>query len=306
MCASLARRRARNKHKSEHPPCVMVEQPTSRTSIVWFLLQLCVLLCCLALLFLLFRLDVLDSPPLQIGVLNGTLRRHLIGQDVAIERTVGSVAHYLGMADFSTPLVLIFVGCSGCGKTLAISVMAKQYPYAQTMVASHKQMLVDKLHLSSHVLNLIAVDDLELEDESVCRQLQAVLALWPTMKRPLILILSLVTGASVARDFVLEGLTSGRQPDISELVGAYREVLPDWLQDAQIVPFLPMTRDSVRECVRREVSRHEQLRDYRKAGALDEKVEQIMEELAFFPPENPIFSETGCKQVSIKFALNSV
>lgn len=270
-----SRRRARNKHKSEHPPCVMVEQPTSRTSIVWFLLQLCVLLCCLALLFLLFRLDVLDSPPLQIGVLNGTFRRHLIGQDVAIERTVGSVAHYLGMADFSTPLVLIFVGCSGCGKTLAISVMAKQYPYAQTMVASHKQMLVDKLHLSSHVLNLIAVDDLELEDESVCRQLQAVLALWPTMKRPLILILSLVTGASVARDFVLEGLTSGRQPDISELVGAYREVLPDWLQDAQIVPFLPMTRDSVRECVRREVSRHEQLRDYRKAGALDEKVEQI-------------------------------
>ncbi|CAN8020004.1 unnamed protein product [Ixodes persulcatus] len=286
-------------------------------SAAWFLLQTCVFVCCLFFVFLFLNPECLDAPRLDLDGLGKALRQRIIGQDVALNRTVSAISRYLDAGDFSSPLVLVYVGCSGCGKTYAVSVVTKQYEFAETIVASHRIALARKLRddlgrwlrrtVSSWRPNLIAVDDFNLEDDSMRRQLQAAFASWDrleiTAEQPTVFILVVTNGADIAEGFALRMLADGRPTngsrDIAMLVSAYQDVLPGWMRDFEVVPFLPMTRDNVKECFRRELSQM-------KAGieVPDDKLERLMEEIAFYPPESLAFSESGCKEVPIKLALN--
>ncbi|EEC03429.1 torsin, putative [Ixodes scapularis] len=286
-------------------------------SAAWFLLQTCVFVCCLFFVFLFLNPECLDTPRLDLDGLGKALRQRIIGQDVALNRMVGAISRYLDAGNFSSPLVLVFVGCSGCGKTYAVSIVAKQYEFAETIVASHRIALARKLRddlghwlrrtVSSWRPNLIAVDDFDLEDDSMRRQLQAAFASWDrleiTAEQPTVFILVVTNGADIAEGFALRMLSDGRpmngSRDVAMLVSAYRDVLPRWMRDFEVVPFLPMTRDDVKECFRRELSQM-------KAGieVPDDKLERLMEEIAFYPPESLDFSESGCKEVPIKLALN--
>ncbi|KAL1414659.1 hypothetical protein MTO96_000782 [Rhipicephalus appendiculatus] len=129
---------------------------------------------CLFLVFLFFNPTCLDTKELQVEALALTLRQHLVGQDIAVNRTVTAIARYLNSSESaaSVPLVLVYVGCSGCGKTYASSLIAKHYPYTEALVASHKIALTrktgnDLLHwlrysLSSWRPNVIVIDDIDL------------------------------------------------------------------------------------------------------------------------------------------------
>ncbi|XP_070531899.1 torsin-2A-like [Ptychodera flava] len=57
------------------------------------------------------------------------------------------------------------------------------------------------------------------------------------------------------------------------------------------IPFLPLTRDAVKQCVQRDLKqkRHE---------VTSSIVDQITEQLKFFPSNLGLFSVTGCKKVS--------
>ncbi|KAH7947030.1 hypothetical protein HPB52_007427 [Rhipicephalus sanguineus] len=218
--------------------------------VVWSFLQACVSLGCLFLVLLFFHPTCLDSKELQVEALALTLRQHLVGQDIAINRTVTAIARYLNSSEStaSVPLVLVYVGCSGCGKTYASSLIAKHYPYTEALVASHKIALTrktgnDLLHwlrysLSSWRPNVIVIDDVDLGldtvrpsplDDPFSTQLETVLSSWEK-----------------ARWETTE--------DIEKLIEAYRSTFPLWLRNAEIVPFLPLTKDHVKECLLRQLA----------------------------------------------------
>lgn len=304
---------------------------TSYVPGTWALLHTCVYLGTLLLVYLFFCRNFLATKQLQVEVLNSTLRQHLIGQEVAVNRTVAAIARYLDGGNFSSsqPLVLVFTGCSGCGKTYALSLIAKEWPHAEVLVASHHLALARRIGdnlswwlrwtLSSWRPNVILVDDLDLTagplrsgsaDSGLPAQLQAVLSSWDRVWMPrgqaVVFVLALSGGASVGEGFALKWLASNgdkvrRDEDVQELVEVYRHVLPPWLRSAEIVPFLPLTKADVKKCVLRELALHT---PESRAGALAGRADQLLQEFSFYPPENPVFSESGCKEVPIKLALN--
>ncbi|XP_077505454.1 torsin-2A-like [Amblyomma americanum] len=299
--------------------------------IAWTFLQACVTLGCLFLVYLFFHPDYLYSERLQVEMLDVTLHQHLVGQDIAINRTVAAIARYLGGGESVAPLplVLVYAGCSGCGKTYALSVIAKHCPHTEALVASHQVALARRtgnnlLHwlqstLSSRRPNIIVIDDVDLApdaaklgpgDQSFSAQLETVLSSWGQLGlqtgQAAIFVLSLSSGASVAEGFALKQLSDKQNmsssEDVEGLVEAYRYMLPPWLKNAEIVPFLPLTKADVKECLLRQLAQHTP--EFRaRVLALPGGVNSLLQEFRFYPAENPIFSESGCKEVPIKLAL---
>lgn len=300
-------------------------------AIAWTFLQACVTLGCLCFVYLFLHPECLYSERLQVEMLNVTLHQHLVGQDIAINRTVAAIAQYLGSIESEAPLplVLVYAGCSGCGKTYALSLIAKHCPHTEALVASHQIALSRKtgdnlLHwlqrsLSSWRPNIIVIDDIDVApdpsklspgDHSFSAQLETVLSSWRQLGlqtgQAVIFVLSLSGGASVAEGFALKQLgdkqNASLSEDVEELVEAYRYMLPPWLKNAEIVPFLPLTKADVRMCLLRQLAEHTP--EFRaKVLALPGGVNSLLQEFAFYPLENPIFSESGCKEVPIKLAL---
>lgn len=62
------------------------------------------------------------------------------------------------------------------------------------------------------------------------------------------------------------------------------------------IPFLPLEDKHVKDCIR------DQLRT-KNYDVTDEDIKTIMQQLIFYPEDNPIFSTTGCKRVSDKIVL---
>ena len=64
------------------------------------------------------------------------------------------------------------------------------------------------------------------------------------------------------------------------------------------VPFLPMEREHVKQCVRAELFRRNE------DEPIDEKiVTKVAEEMEYFPSKSPIFCSSGCKKVAKKIDL---
>ncbi|XP_076468224.1 torsin-1A-like isoform X2 [Babylonia areolata] len=64
------------------------------------------------------------------------------------------------------------------------------------------------------------------------------------------------------------------------------------------IPFLPLERRHVRQCIQETMLSR---RYYRSAHDIPRsKVDQVMGELTFYPPGQPLFSATGCKRVAEK------
>jgi len=88
--------------------------------------------------------------------------------------------------------------------------------------------------------------------------------------------------------------------DITEVLLA--ETLPlysslrEFGVEVRLVPFLPLTRDHVRQCIQQEL---------KKAGAAmsNTEITSLLDQLQFFSKEFPVFAQTGCKQVASRVGL---
>ena len=66
------------------------------------------------------------------------------------------------------------------------------------------------------------------------------------------------------------------------------------------IPFLPLEKEHVRACIRDDiVKKYKQI--FRNSDAVPEEyVDEVMQELKFYPSTEQVFSVTGCKRVSEK------
>lgn len=71
------------------------------------------------------------------------------------------------------------------------------------------------------------------------------------------------------------------------------------------VPFLPLTKDHVKECIREEMAQtlsdnkisSSELRNCMVGLWAEEHLEDILDEISFWPEETPLYSANGCKSV---------
>lgn len=63
------------------------------------------------------------------------------------------------------------------------------------------------------------------------------------------------------------------------------------------VPFLPLERKHVQQCIRRELEKQGRYFD-------SNMVSKIADELVYFPPEEELYSTSGCKRLEQKIDLH--
>ncbi|XP_064458125.1 torsin-1A-like [Ornithodoros turicata] len=277
-------------------------------SVTWFLLHPC-FYCCVALICL-CMLSTQHPVEFDIRSLNETLRQNVIGQKFAVELTVNSIGNYLMSNNFTLPLVLLFVGCSGCGKTYTMSLISSTYPLSVELVVSHHMTpahLAEKdfgkeiVHkLAFRQTNVITIDDVALNNDPLCHQLGSLFDKWDQVvtvrTEPTIFILSLSEEPSVVENYALLKLLSDEEENLSELQEEYRLLLPEWMSRFEVIPFVPMRQKHIAECIRRELANMNE-------SDSEELVEKIMKEMHFYPTKDRTFSDSGCKAVPIKLAL---
>jgi len=66
------------------------------------------------------------------------------------------------------------------------------------------------------------------------------------------------------------------------------------------IPFLPLEREHVRNCIKDEINRNNENHNTKHSEAL---VEDILGELLWFPKESKLYSKSGCKKIAQKVAL---
>lgn len=279
----------------------------------WSILKMSFYCCITLLTVLLLQPKLLELPQFQLDRLNETLRNNVIGQEFAVNHTVNSISHYLLLNDFRLPLVLLLVGCSGCGKTYTMSLVLSSYPLTTVLVASHHttSVHVDKDDLTEWLrynvvpwrANIFTIDDVALNDRAMLRHLKDLFSKWEdivTIKDvPTVFFLALNGGSVIAEEYALRKLAEKGKvdADLYVLQQEYRELLPDWMSSFEVVPFVPMAREHVKECIRRGLANmNEDVRE--------ELVERTIDELHFYPVEDPTFSDAGCKAVPVKSSLS--
>jgi len=72
--------------------------------------------------------------------------------------------------------------------------------------------------------------------------------------------------------------------------------LKEYSINHEVIPYLPLTRESVRLCILAELRES-------KSSLSKVEVSKIMDQIPFFSPHLPIFSKVGCKKVAAKVML---
>lgn len=265
--------------------------------------------CCIAVAVI-WVLSNHHNIELDIATLNETLHKNVVGQRFAVNFMVTTLDNYLRSNKSTFPLALVLVGCCGCGKTYAMSLISSVYPLTTELVVSHHMTpaqlserdfgkeIVNKL--ASSGTNVITIDDVDLDNDPLCYQLSNMFDKWeqivPVDTAPTIFILSLSVASAIVEDYALLKLANKEEQNMSELQEEYRQLLPEWMDQFHVVPFLPMRKEHVVQCIRRELASMNK-------SAPEELVDAILGDIHFYPAENPTFSDSGCKAVRVKLAL---
>jgi len=263
------------------------------------------------------------SAPIDIDQLGRQLKTGLFGQHIALEEITEALTRFTEESSRKDTLVLLLAGWLGGGKTHTSSLISKAFP-----VKSNVHTLLAPLHLAQQAssaldqlvtitsrscgYNLVILDDIDTGDPTTNRLLERFLVSLASSEENksngTVVIATTNTGGSVINKFMLEKtkLLEVREKITGEEVREHLKehkveiplvtTLADYNIPVKIIPFLPLTREHVRLCVGREVTRH-----HATLSAKD--LSQILDQVQFFSQDFPIFAKTGCKQIAARVNL---
>ncbi len=100
------------------------------------------------------------------------------------------------------------------------------------------------------------------------------------------------TWESITHDSIISDIETSSDNELKWYLSLHKKGL---IHD--IVPFLPLGKKHVAKCIEKDIEeKHE-------TCANPDVVAQVMDELTFFPTENPYFSRSGCREVGFKVDL---
>jgi len=273
--------------------------------------------------------------PKNLSLLQTSLEDNLFGQHIAKAVIMSTLSkRWQGKIHYNKPLVMSFHGWTGGGKNYASKFIAESLfrkglhsRYVRTFISTvhfyHEAKVEEyKENLRKWILgnvtqcpdSIFLFDEVDKLPESVLDSLKPFLDHHAIingveMNRSTFILLSNTGGREITSK-TLDHWQGGkirselRYADFEQLVlkGAFNEggglhksaIIDKSLIDAY-VPFLPLEQVHVKQCARRELLHRElEPNDY------SDLINQVVEELSFWPDEVRLFSTTGCKRVSQK------
>lgn len=270
---------------------------------------------------------------IELSTLEAVLKANLIGQQLAVKELVQALGQFYNRSpdSGSTVLVLYLLGWFGTGKTLTSTLLKSQFPITSNVhvfnVPVHFapgvnfNILDDLAELIRRSCGYSLVIFEDVESETISPSVSGHLARFilkledrrsPSSNGTIVVITSNAGGQSINR-MLLNSASSNLDKaqllehrdrvTIGEVVSVIDtseipmyETLSASAVSYNIVPFLPLSRDHVRQCIVRQLT---------VAGVSVSALEvnTILDDLSFFSENFPIFSKTGCKKVGSKVDL---
>ena len=266
-----------------------------------------------------------------------TFKDTLIGQHLVEKIVAKSVYKHVIKNDPDKALVLSFHGWTGCGKNFVADIVAKHIykegvksKYITKYIAGNdfpnkENIKVYKEKLKSDIIrkttncerSLFVFDEIEKMPPGLLdvlkpfvdhhREINGI-----NYRKNIFIFIGNTGGEEVNREVFRhfraghsrEEITSKQMEKILSTDAFNNE---GGLKDANIllanlvdffVPFLPMEREHVKQCVRAELLRRDE------HETVDEKiVNKVAEEMEYFPSVSPIFCSSGCKRVAKKIDM---
>ena len=259
----------------------------------------------------------------DIEGLRKSLKENLFGQNLARTEILEAMTRFVG-PDGPAVSVLALTGWLGGGKTFTSSLIREHFPLPENLhtfsVPLHFAENTDNFHfladLTQHIgrscgHSLVVFDDVDSASSAAVERIERfIVSLKHTLPSPrgngTLVVLTSNKGGEAINKYVFDlmreqaasrdRLTSETLLRVMEEEGievpAVRSSMRHGIP-ARIVPYLPLTRDHVKQCVRREISRqgftvHEQ------------DVNDVLREVRFFSDDFPVLAASGCKQISGK------
>lgn len=284
-------------------------------------MSLCLLIAGALFLWRAHRCESDRQRAFSVELLRDALDQQLFGQHLARAEILREMAAFsrAGSDGESSVHVLILVGWPGGGKTHTANILRSVFPTPENVhsfsVPLHfagggdSGAFLDDL--SAHVVrscghSLVLFDDVDGASKEVAQfvgALSGVRGVGGRRSNGTLVVITSNAGGAAINDLVLERLKSGaRRPDITrqEVMEALQDVEIPCLDElrplnvrVKVVPFLPLGRDQVRQCVGREI---------RGQGldATEEDVEAVAGQMGYFSQDFPVLAKSGCKQVAAK------
>lgn len=272
------------------------------------------------------------------NILLKELHNKLYGQPLVIDPIYRSISAHLHENQPARPLVLYFSGWTGTGKTHVAKLIAssiylegmssKYVKYISSSyhfpakIEGHKEIQTQRLRLrdmikgtvSSCGRSLIILDELDKLPSGVVDAIQPLVDYVDDLEgvryNKAIFIFLSNTGASSLNKLAYKMHMDGKErkdmssKDIEEILIQESFNEPGGLHDSSIVRrhsigvfvgFLPLERQHVKLCIRDEIDRLGFV-----AEDLDKLLEDIADEMTYFPEDTRMYSKSGCKGVHDK------
>jgi len=271
----------------------------------------------------------------NLSGLEVSLQQHVFGQHIAIHTIVSTLRAHLKKAEPKKALALSFHGMTGLGKNYVSKFIAESL-FSYGMKSKYVHLFISPIHfplqaqaeeyktllqqwIKGNVTacgrSLFIFDEIDKLNPGVIDAIKPFLDYHTNVDgvdyRKSIFIFLSNTGGKVIADLTLDHWTVGKpreeltldQLDYSLSLAAFNEegglhkteMIEKALMDAS-VPFLPLEKKHVKQCIR-----HELRKEYTKGKLAkewtEETVDSIADLLTYWPKKVQAFSSSGCKKV---------
>lgn len=261
---------------------------------------------------------------MNITALTESLNTQVYGQHLVVGTIPPRIEKYLSDPEASNPLVLSFYGWTGVGKNFVSGLIAdhiRSSSVTKIIVplmfphTGHQDIYAQQLrhvivnNIQDCAVNLFIIDEIDKATWDIQQELRRVIEEISEMhlqdrRAKVVMLLLSNQAASLVNRFLFDALSQDRSREDVHLeeVNAFIESeaedlmsLHIWLKHQspvnQMLPFLPLQKSHVEDCVRRDL----QSKGYKVS---QEVIAKVIESLQFAPKSLPLFSTTGCRKVS--------
>ena len=267
------------------------------------------------------------------------LQSHLYGQHVVQKTVFKAVNSHVMMSNPAKPLVMSFHGWTGGGKNFVARMIVRNiYAKAEksifvhvfnsevhfkdpALLTTYKDQLQRWIHgnVSRCQRSIFIFDEMDHMPEGLLDALKPFLEPQPSFngvdyRKSIFIFLSNTGGSSIVKHCLnvwnegkpRESITLAEMQSVllksayNQESGLRRSGIIDKNLIDHFVPFLPLERDHVRNCIKDEFKRIYPHFDIKRNSML---FQNVMNELLWFPEKSKLYSKSGCKKIAQKVAL---
>jgi len=255
-----------------------------------------------------------NSEALNIELLATKLSSNLIGQPLAMEQVIHHMKTF-SEHENKPVMVLLLVGMTGSGKTHTINQISQIFPIQSNVFYIHEILRnpqpvsdIPRVIRQSCGYSLVIMDDLDDDNKMVVSSIERMVVTISndanSKSKGTLIVVSTKATAMIINKYLLElskdNLSKRDKVTVDDIMVYLKQEnakvplqksIVDFNVPVHVVPFLPMTREHVRDCISSELRNS-------NSQMKTKDVNSLLDNMSFFSPDFPIFSTDGCKQVS--------